>query len=398
ALGGVLGIIASWYLVAGRLRTESARLGALTLPRFLELRFRANDPAIRLVATAVIAFSFTFYIAAQFDAAGKSLEQTFGWSHMSGVLAGATIIVFYTLMGGFFAVAWTDFIQGWIMLAALVLLPLIGLAHVGGVSGMVDKIGAIDPRFVSASGGRSGLTLLAGVLGGFGVGLGYVGQPHLHMRYMSIRSREDIPTARKIAIVWAVLSYGGAVLMGLVALAYFGAGYFPDPEKMMPELALSILPAWMAGILISGSLAAMMSTADSQLLVTTSAVTEDVYHQSFNRDADQKRLVLLSRVVTLVIGLLAVGLAQLPRSVFDKVLFAWGGLGAAFGPALVLALWWPKATRNGTLAGMIVGFTTIIIWDNIPAGDQLYSLVPGFTFALLANILVSLREHRNSAV
>ena len=392
ALGGVTGIVAAWYLVAQRLRSETERLGALTLPRFFELRYKGHDPAIRLTATAIIAFCFTFYIAAQFDAVGKSLEQTFGWSHLTGVFLGAAIIVFYTMMGGFFAVVWTDFIQGWIMLLSLVLLPLVTLGHIGGFSGMADKIGAIDPQLLSLSGGRTGWTLLAGILGGFGVGFGYVGQPHLHMRYMSIRSPDDVPVARSIAIVWAILSYGGAVLMGLVALAYFGAGHFDDPEMMMPALALAIFPAWFAGILISGALAAMMSTADSQLLVTTSAVAEDVYHQSYNPDADQKRLVLISRLSTLVIGALAIGLSQMPRSIFDKVLFAWGGLGAAFGPALVLTLWWPKTTRNGVMAGMLVGFFTVIIWDNAPWGSHLYSLVPGFIFALLAVVGVSLME------
>ncbi|MCH8024632.1 MAG: sodium/proline symporter [Candidatus Marinimicrobia bacterium] len=393
-LGGVAGIAVSWYLVAQRLRSESERLGALTLPRFLELRFRKHDPTIRLVATAIIAFSFTFYIAAQFDAVGKSLEQTFGWPHFGGVMVGAVIIVFYTMMGGFFAVAWTDFFQGWVMLLALVLLPLVALGEVGGFSGLAERIGAIDPRLLTPSGGRTGWNLVAGIAGGFGVGLGYMGQPHLHMRYMSIRSPDDIPTARSIALVWAVVSYSGAVLMGLVALAYFGGGYFADPEMMMPALALSIFPAWFAGILISGALAAMMSTADSQLLVTTSAVSEDVYHQMVDPAADQKRLVLVSRIATLVIGAAAIALAQLPHSVFDKVLFAWGGLGAAFGPALVLSLWWPGTTRNGVLAGMLAGFFTVIIWDNMPWGGALYSLVPGFMVALLVVVGVSLAENR----
>ncbi len=393
-IGGIAGIAVSWFLVAGRLRSESERLGALTIPRFLELRFSGKDPVIRLAATAIIAFSFTFYIAAQFDAAGKSLEQTFGWTHFNGVLVGAVIIVFYTLMGGFFAVAWTDFVQGWIMLLALVLLPLVAMSQIGGFDGMVTRINAIDPQLLSLSGGRTGWNLVAGILGGFGVGLGYMGQPHLHMRYMAIRSTDDIPTARSIAMVWSVLSYGGAVLMGLVALAYFGDGHFVDPEKMMPQLALTVFPAWFAGILISGALAAMMSTADSQLLVTTSAVSEDVYHQMIDPEADQRRLVLISRIATLVIGAAGIALAQLPRSIFDKVLFAWGGLGAAFGPALVLALWWPKTTRNGVLAGMLTGFFTVVIWDNTPWGSVLYSLVPGFVVALLVNISVSLFENR----
>ncbi|MBD3336397.1 MAG: sodium/proline symporter PutP, partial [Candidatus Eisenbacteria bacterium] len=228
-VGGVCGIAASWLLVAGRLRTASEKLGALTLPRYFELRFGRPDPVIRLTATAIIVFCFAFYIGAQFDAAGKSLEQTFGWPHFSGVLAGAAIIVFYTFMGGFFAVAWTDFVQGWIMLAALTVLPLITFFQLGGADALTERIGSVDPRFLTVSGGRSGWRLVAGILGGFGVGLGYMGQPHLMVRYMSLRRPADIAIARSIALVWAILAYGGAVFMGLVALAYFGAGQFDDP-------------------------------------------------------------------------------------------------------------------------------------------------------------------------
>lgn len=389
AVGGVLGIVASWILVAKRLRGESERLGAITLPRFFELRFRGNDPMIRFVAAGIITFCFAFYVAAQFDAVGKSLEQTFGWHHMIGVLVGAAIIVFYTLMGGFIAVAWTDFVQGWIMLVTLVVLPIVTLIHLGGLGALSDKISAINPQLLTVTGGRSDWTLLRGILGGFGVGLGYVGQPHLLARYMSIRSTADIKVSRRIAITWAILAYSGAVLMGLVALGYFGQGYFSDPEKMMPELAISIFPSGLAGILICGALAAMMSTADSQLLVTTSAVSEDVYHQVVNRAASQKKLVLISRIATLVIGLIAIALSTLPRSIFDKVLFAWAGLGATFGPALVMALWWRKTTRNGALAGMITGFLSIIVWENSPLSGKLYSLVPGFIIALIAVVVVS---------
>jgi sodium/proline symporter len=388
-IGGVCGIAASWFLIASRLRRESERLGALTLPRYFERRFGERDPLIRLIATGIITFCFAFYIGAQFDAAGKSLEQTFGWSHLSGVFVGAAIIVFYTLMGGFFAVAWTDFIQGWIMLFTLVALPLVTLAGLGGWGGLAAKISAIEPEFLSISGGRGGWRLASGILGGFGVGLGYLGQPHLLVRYMSIRSHKSVPQARSIAIIWAILAYGGAVLMGLVALATFGAGHFDDPEMMMPALALEIFPAWLAGILICGALAAMMSTADSQLLVTTSAMAEDVYHQSIKPEADQRHLVRVSRLLTLLIGIVAILLSQMPRSIFDKVLFAWGGLGAAFGPALVLSLWWKGTTRHGVLAGMIAGFVTIIVWDNSPLSSELYSLIPGFALALIAVIVAS---------
>jgi len=417
AIGGVLGIAGSWFLVAKRLRAETERLGALTLPGFFERTFRGSDPVMRFVSTGIIAFCLAFYVAAQFDAAGTALGETFDWPYWHGVWAGAAIVVFYTAMGGFAAVAWTDFVQGWLMLITLVVLPIVVLVQVGGPTGLVEALEGKQVAQVTVvkegeagtkaaqeaeafkqrdasdlllpAGGRSGWPLIAGILGGLGVGLGYAGQPQLLARYMSIRSTSDVKTARRIAIVWAVLAYGGAVLMGIVALTWIRPEGLADPEKMMPALAKDVFPGWFAGILICGALAAMMSTADSQLLVTTSSVAEDVYHQSINPRATQKQLLWLSRAVTLAIGLAAVALAGLPQSIFDKVLFAWAGLGAAFGPALVLTLWWRRTTRNGVLAGMIVGFATVIIWNNWPP-MRLYSMIPAVAAAALAVALVSL--------
>lgn len=395
AIGGCSGVVLSWILVAEKLRVESEEKGALTLPRFLELKFGGNDPTIRFVTTGIIVFCFVFYIAAQFDAAGKSLEQTFGVSHFSGVLAGAAIIVFYTLMGGFFAVAWTDFVQGLIMLVTLVVLPIVALNQVGGFEGLGQKVSSINSDYLIVSGGRQGSALLTGILSGLGIGLGYLGQPHVLTRYMSIRSVREIGKAKSVAISYAVLTYGGAVLMGIVAIAYFGPGEFSDPEKMMPGLAVAVFPAWFAGILICGALAAMMSTADSQLLVTTSSVVEDVYHQSINPHASQSHLVFLSRVITLFLGVGAVFLAGLPSSVFDKVLFAWGGLGAALGPPLVFALWWERTKRDGVLAGMVVGFLTVILWDNFLKSTGVYSLLPGFALSSLTVFFVSHWQDRS---
>ncbi len=405
AVGGVAGLSLSWYVIARPLRAESERYGALTLPRFFEARLGEksglkSDPSLRLLATAIIAFCFTFYIAAQFVAVGKALETTFGWNQQVGVLLGAAVIVFYTLMGGFLAVAWTDFLQGWLMLIALVILPIVAISQLGGWGVVTDKISAVDPQLLSLTGGRSPVALFSGIISGFAVGLGYMGQPHLAVRYMSMSSAKDTPRARKIAIGFGILTYGGAVLMGLVAIAWFGSGAFEDTEKMMPTLAQAVFPGWLAGLVICGALAAMMSTADSQLLVTSSAFTEDVYHQEINPDASDEKLVRIGRGVTLTVGLLALALStQSESSIFDKVLFAWSGLGSAFGPPLLLCLHWSQTTRNGILAGMVSGLATVLCWDNLDAngalsawipGLRLYSLMPGFLVSLLVTAAVSL--------
>lgn len=403
-VGGITGLSLSWYVIARPLRSQSEKYGALTMPRFFEAHLgeksgRKSDPTLRLLATGIIAFCFTFYIAAQFVAVGKALESTFGWNQQIGVLIGAAVIVFYTLMGGFLAVAWTDFLQGWLMLIALVVLPIVAMSQLGGWGAVSDKITAIDPNLLSITGGRSPILLFSGIISGFAVGLGYMGQPHLAVRYMSMSSASDTPQARRIAIVFGCLTYGGAILMGIVAIAWFGAGAFADTEKMMPTLAQAVFPGWLAGLVICGALAAMMSTADSQLLVTSSAFTEDVYHQEIDREASDEKLVKMGRWVTLIVGLLAFGLStQSGSSIFKKVLFAWSGLGSAFGPPLLLCLHWSRTTRNGVIAGMISGLVTVLCWDNLNANEvlsgwipglRLYSLVPGFLVSLLMTLAVS---------
>ena len=284
------------------------------------------------------------------------------------------------------------------MFVALVALPLVALYQVGGLEPLIHKIVSIDERLLSIGGERDGWILISGVIGGLGIGLGYIGQPHVLTRYMSIRSIEEVNKAKWVAIIYALLTYLGAVLMGIVAIAYFGTGYFSDPEKMMPALATSIFPAWLSGMVICGALAAMMSTADSQLLVTTSSIAEDIYHQSINQNASQSRLVFLSRISTIFVGLLAILLARLPSSIFDKVLFAWGGLGAALGPPLLLSLWWEKTSRNGVLYGMVIGLFTVIIWENFFKWTGLYSLLPGFFLSLFTVYFMSRKSIVNSVL
>ncbi|MGE4612938.1 MAG: sodium/proline symporter [Planctomycetota bacterium] len=410
AVGCFCGLTLAWLLIARPLRIATEKYGALTLPRYLEMRLgessgRKRDPLLRIVSTAIIAFCFTFYIAAQFAAAGKALSAAFGWEIWVGTVLGMGVIVLYTLMGGFLAVAWTDFIQGWLMLITLVALPLAAIGEMGGFGAVSERVGAIDPELLTLSGGRSSMVLWSGIISGFAIGIGYLGQPHLAVRYMSLKSPDDVAAARGIAVSYGLLTYGGAVLLGIAALAWFGAGHFDDPEMAMPAFAKAVFPGWLAGLLICGALAAMMSTADSQLLVTSSSFTEDLYHQQVDPDASQQKLVMIGRLVTVVVGLLAFALTfYSSSSIFKKVLFAWAGLGAAFGPPMVLCLWWQGVTRNGVLAGMISGLITVLLWDNLDAnawlssqveGLRLYSLAPGFLVSLAMTGGVSALEGQN---
>jgi sodium/proline symporter len=393
AIGCAVGILASWTLVARRLRVQTERLGALTLPDYFEARFADGSHLLRIVSMAVIVFFFTFYVSAQFLAAGKVLNTTFGLTPLYGMIIGAVIILFYTIMGGFFAVAWTDLVQGILMAGAMIVLPLAAWTELGGVSGVAEKIGHYDPNLLYVTGGQSGHALIWGlVIGSLGIGLGYVGQPHLLTRFMAIRDPRDLRKGTFIAMSWVVVAFWGAVLVGIAGLAHFGPDGLVDVEHVMPQVATLFLPAGIAGIVISAAIAAMMSTADSQLLVATSALSEDIYHQLINKEASQRRLVALSRIGTIVIGVIAFLLAlRAEEKVYWFVLYAWAGLGAAFGPGIVLSLWWRRTTKWGVFAGMVTGSAIAVVWHNVPVLKAfVYELVPAFVGALLAVVIVSL--------
>ncbi|MGB2804487.1 MAG: sodium/proline symporter, partial [Candidatus Zixiibacteriota bacterium] len=397
AIGCVAGILFSWTFISHRLRTQTEKHGALTLPDLFENKFSDSTHALRIVSTIIIIFFFTIYVSAQFLAAGKVLNTIFGITQLQGMMIGAFIIVIYTIMGGFFAVAWTDLLQGAIMVFTLVLLPIVGLIELGGVDKLSSTIKDIDPGLLLLGGGKTGWPMIASILGGLGIGLGYMGQPHLVTRFMAIKDPRKLRQGTMIAICWAVLAFWGAVFVGIVGLGLYG-NVFADPEQIMPYMTKALVPAWLAGILISGAIAAMMSTADSQLLVSTSAVSRDIYNQMIKKDAPDKRLVLISRVATLVIGVIAFMLALSAQAlVYWLVLYAWAGLGASFGPALLTTLWWKKVTKQGVLAGMIVGTITVLIWYNVPVlKDTLYELIPGFFLSLLSIIIVSLLTQKSS--
>jgi sodium/proline symporter len=392
AIGCTSGILFSWMFIARRLRIETARYDALTLPDFFESRYDDKSHYLRIFSSIVITFFFTFYVCAQLMAAGKLFSLFLPITDTQAMIIGGGIIVFYTLMGGFFAVAWTDFIQAILMVGTLVLLPIVALIDIGGWDKALGHIAATNPQHLDLLGGQTGITAVLSVISGLAWGLGYMGMPHLLTRFMSIRNPNDLRKGAVIGISWAVLAFWGAMFIGLFGTVLLAGDVITDQEKVMPQMAIELLPGWIAGILIAGALAAMMSTADSQLLVTTSALSEDIYHNLMNKKAEQKQLVRISRIITLVVGvaafLIALGAKQL---VFEMVAFAWSGLGAAFGPALLLTLWWRKTTRMGVLWGMISGTIVTIAWRLTPAlKATLFEIVPAFIIALLVCILVSL--------
>ncbi len=392
AVGCIAGIIAAWFIIAKDLRVKTEKLGAITLPGFLSRNFGPENKINEIIATFIIIFFYSLYVSAQFNGAGKTLHTTFGLPHLTGIIIGALVIIFYTLMGGFLAVAWTDFLQAILMIITLVALPIVGFMVIlkGGYN--------INFTFSSLVGNLKGWPAIAGVIGGLSWGLGYFGQPHTIVRYMSIKDPEKIRISRNIAIAWSVPAFFGAFFIGVVGKGILPTRALPDPESLMPYLATNLLPLWLAGILISGAIAAMMSTADSQLLVASSALSEDVYHNIFRKKISQKTQLMASRIITLLVGTSAFILAiKSQKLIYTMVSYAWSGLGASFGPALLFSLKWNKTTKYGVMAGMITGALSTIIWANTKTLNNFISVrVASFALATLAVVTASLLTTKES--
>jgi sodium/proline symporter len=400
AIGCVSGIILYWLVIAEKLRIQSEETGSITIPDFFAAKFNTLEKPIRLTATIIIIFFFTFYLAAQFNGAGKVLNVTFGIPNIYGVLIGTIVIVFYTMMGGFLAVAYTDLIQGIIMFGALVILPVVGLIEIMEQhQSLHSALEAAGADYADLTGGKTGWAAFAVIISGLSWGLGYMGQPHLLTRFMSIDKASNIKISRRIAYVWAIPAFTGALVIGLVGLVYYGQGAFDDVENIMPQLANDLLPAWLAGIFISGAIAAMMSTADSQLLVITSSVIEDIYHKTLGNDTvSEKKLLMLSRIITILVGALGFIISYISEDlVFALVSYAWAGLGSSFGPTLLMILWWKRTTAKGVLAGMITGTLVTIVWSSFTEMDAfLSSRLIAWVAAFLAVVLVSLTERNKN--
>ena len=402
ALGCVSGIIFYWFFIARPLREETEKVGAITLPTFLAARFEKGQVAIRVIATFIIVFFFIFYLSAQFNGAGKILNVTFGLDQTTGMIMGAVVIIFYTMMGGFFAVAWTDMVQGIIMIGALVILPLVGLAELKEISqGSIDlsEMAAADGHpFLSFKGGKTGWAAAAMIISGLSWALGYMGQPHLLTRFMAIDKAENIKVSRRIAIAWVIPAFAGALIIGIVGAGLYEQGMFDDIEKVMPHMANELLPAWLAGIFVSGAIAAMMSTADSQLLVISSSIIEDLFHRTLGRDPGDASLLRASRIITIVVGVIAFSIALTSdKLIFSMVSYAWAGLGSSFGPLILLILTWKKVSWQGVIAGLITGFVTTVIWSELDALDAVISVrFVSWVAAILAVWITSMLTRKNN--
>jgi sodium/proline symporter len=422
-LSCVLGDALNWTLVSKRLREETARLRALTIPEYLERRFaRPGGYGIQVVASLAITFFMLVYLWAQFVAAGKAIRTMLEWDYHPAVLLSAAVIVAYTFQGGYRAVVWTDAFQAVMMVLALVLLPAACLVHIGGWEGLTAILARASAE-AAASGssrlaetsshlgawfaGLVGLSLFTFLFEDAGVGAGYLGQPHTCVRFMAIRDPRYLRAAFVLSMVFAVLVCAGAVAVGLVGHGWFrfeevspvtedGRAPLGDPEEVLPRLAMAVLPGWLAGLVVSAIMAAIMSTASGFLLSVTSSLAEDVYHRLLRPRASQRELLYASRGVTLGLGAGALALALTTdpldpsATVYKLVLYGWGGLAGCFSAPVTLALLYRGMTRAGCLAGMIAGAVTVLVWRHVPAlGGVAYEVIPAMIVSAVSILVVS---------
>lgn len=395
-IGLTLGAYVNYRIVAPRLRTFTELAGdAITIPDFLEERFADSSRALRVIAALVIILFFTLYCSAGMVAGGKFAVAALGMDYLNGVALATGVVVIYVLFGGFLAVSLTDFVQGCIMFAGLIIVPAVALSNLGGWGEASNALAAIESERGLARGAMLSLftgTTALGIVSAAAWGLGYFGQPHIIVRFMAIRRVEDMPVARRINIVWMAISLAGAIATGLIGAAWAasGRGAPGDPETIFILFANTLFHPLVTGFLLAAILAAIMSTISSQLLVTASSLAEDIWRGVIKRDASEASVVRIGRGAVLLVSAVAALLAMNPESsILSLVSNAWAGFGAAFGPVIIAALWWRGTTRAGALASMVAGALTVIVWIWAGLSETLYEIVPGFAVASLVLWLVS---------
>lgn len=402
AVGLLIGAYVNYLIVAPRLRvyTEVAH-DAITIPDYFEKRFADKTRLLRVVSSIVIVIFFTLYTSSGVVGGGKLFESSFGLSYELGLYVTAGVVVAYTLFGGFMAVSITDFVQGCIMFVALVLVPVVAIDHLGGLGSVFEQVKTIDSNFIDpfTDANTAQAMSVLGIISLLSWGFGYFGQPHIIVRFMAIRSVTDIKTARRIGMSWMLITIIGAVMTGLVGIAYVENTKMTlnDAETIFIVFSQFLFHPLISGFLLAAILAAIMSTISSQLLVTSSSLTEDFYKAFVKRNASQKELVLVGRIAVLVVAMVAIALAYDRNStILTLVSNAWAGFGAAFGPLIVLSLYWKRMTFAGALSGIISGAATVLFWIYAPVlenGQSLsslvYEIVPGVIVSTLCIFVVS---------
>jgi len=409
AIGLGLGTYLNWKIVASRLRKYSVVTGdAITIPQYLQNRFNNKSNSIRVVCAVIIFIFFLVYTASGFNAAAKLLETVFGLDYRIGLTIGVLVIMIYTFLGGFFAVVWTDFFQGMLMFFALLIVPIIAYALLDG--GLIQAIGEtkISQGYLSLfhkPGDGMQTVPAVEIISNLSWGLGYFGMPHILVRFMAIKNSSLIKKSRMIAMIWVVITLVASVFVGIIGYAYleqnrmgFDVVNYPQlSETVFMVLVQKLVPGFFAGILLCAIVSAIMSTSDSQLLVTASAVSSDIYQTLFRKNASDKELLFVSKVAVIVVSVIAYIMALDPSAtVMGLVSYAWAGFGAAFGPVIIFSLFWKRMTMNGALAGMISGGACVVLWKQFFSYTGLYELVPAFIISCICVVVFSMFDKKPS--
>lgn len=377
-VGLILGTYLNWKFVASKLRVQTEETDTMTIPNFLSKRLGDNKGYIRTFSAVIILFFFTIYCASGLVAAGKLFESILGIDYKTAVIIGGFVIIFYTFMGGYLACCWTDFFQGGLMFFAIIVVPLIAYFNGGGTDGIKS---AMEIRNISLKifNGGGKIEFLA-IISSIAWGLGYFGQPHILVRFISVKSIKELVKARHIAMIWVVISLVGAIAVGITGIAIFPSvsDMGGDSEKVFIYMIQKLFNPWIGGVLLAAILSAIMSTIDSQLLVSSSTLTEDFY-KYIKKDATEQEKIWTGRICIIIIALAAYVLAMNPQAkVLSMVAYAWAGFGGVFGPAVLMTLYSKKLNWKSVFSGMIIGSITIILWKNLGYSNYLYEIIPAF--------------------
>ena len=408
ALGCILGILFIWMVMAGRLREETEKTGAMTVSSLLARRFPGAEKPIALLSAVIVIFFFLLYIAAQFSGSGKVLQGTFGLDPFWGIIIASVVVTVYCGLGGFIAVVVTDVFQAILMIFTLVAFPVIALfiAASHDVS-IAAALRAAGPDYLSLTRGMTGAPAVILILSGLSWALGYTGQPQLLTRMMAIRSKDEVKRAISVATVWTLFAYTGAILIGMFGVAFVKSGLLAagssaalaaDAEKILPAMVVALVSPILAGVLLSGVISAMMSTASSEVTVSSASFTEDIFTNLRKKATSPKGMLYLNQAITVAVGVVAIVLALTMRdTVYSLVSYAWSGIGSSFGPALILLLFWKKLSRAGVFASLITGTVATVVWKTFleqPTGvsERLASYVISFAMAMLFSLLFPEKE------
>ena len=408
-LGELLGVALSWALMARRFKQATVRYGSVTVPDYLESHFADSGHGLRLLAAGSLLVFVPIYVSAQIHATGEAFNSFLGWNYYVGALFGFAVVLLYVTRGGFISVVWSDVFQALMMVIGLVALPIVGIAFAGGFETIIETLRANYPAHLSLTGGQEwNLLTLAGILGLLGIGLGFLGSPQVYVRLIALRSSDEIPLARAIAIVWTLLADSGAVLVGIVGRALIDGNLGTDGQDVLALSVGQLVPPFVAGLYIAVVLAAIMSTVDSLLVVASSAAVRDCYQKIMRPGATEAALFDLGRRLTLVLAFVALAIAMIVaiatgrQGVFWYVIFGWSGIAATFCPTIILSLFWPRMTALGAKWAMLSGFLSVPLFQFIAPTlplvgdyfDALEEMVPSFLVSGFVGVVVSLWDTR----